>query len=683
MNRLRRLRGDQSGVVAIVVALILTVLLGMGALVLDLSQVRADRQLDKSLVDSAVRAGLGVLQAGPWTGICRAANYLLNNSPNFKGWDSGSTQFIQLGSPLNLLTSSPCLAPLTIPYKTLCLPGGILANNTWGKFTATANNGRYTVEIDSGYSMPDPRFPEDQLASTDDGSPLLGGCDNLAIIITQKPTTFFGGVLGGNTHITTIRSVGRISELTDGQYNPAVLLLEPHGCSVLTVSGNGTRVISQPYLDHPGVIQIDSADDQGGCSSNQSLLNGQSTTQNGVSVPSIMACSATTGVPSHGCNVATGNNASRIGIYALNWSHPAGDYVTSGPGTYGDTPAVRSAQSGRGPVDAIYRLTVKSLDATANAAIYGNSGMPPGCTSVSNNTCTANGLTWMVLQQSDCSSLATFSLLHPLWMTSQNIYFNCNLGVAANNTPLTGFILSSPNAYVVVNGSLSISTAAAILDPRAVYVGGSTSGPKIGLNVQNGGIFSLGDPVPGATCLASGVLKYSALVVGNGSFNLTSGGAVHMCQTFTYLANGFNTVPATDATGPCTCSGSGFSGYTGNLSVGSGSTVDWTAPNEVSGRRPTAQELATTTPFEDLALWTEAGGSGNTVNGGGSSQMTGVYFMPNANSFSLAGNSGANVYLSAQFIARTMGVTGGAVVNLVLNPFDSVPFVIYQLALVR
>jgi hypothetical protein len=30
-----------------------------------------------------------------------------------------------------------------------------------------------------------------------------------------------------------------------------------------------------------------------------------------------------------------------------------------------------------------------------------------------------------------------------------------------------------------------------------------------------------------------------------------------------------------------------------------------------------------------------------------------------------------------------MSVTGGATVNLTLNPFDSVPFIIYQLVLVR
>jgi hypothetical protein len=170
------------------------------------------------------------------------------------------------------------------------------------------------------------------------------------------------------------------------------------------------------------------------------------------------------------------------------------------------------------------------------------------------------------------------------------------------------------------------------------------------------------------------------MVVGNGSFNVGSSGAVHLCATFVFMASGYGKVPATDGTPPC---GSPCSGYLGTLTSGSGSHIDWSAPNLITNRRPTSTELQTTSPFEDVALWTEAGGNTNGVNGGGDSKMTGVYFIGNADSFTLAGNSGANVYLSAQFISTTMKVTGGAVVNLVLNPFDSIPFVVYELVLVR
>ena len=51
--------------------------------------------------------------------------------------------------------------------------------------------------------------------------------------------------------------------------------------------------------------------------------------------------------------------------------------------------------------------------------------------------------------------------------------------------------------------------------------------------------------------------------------------------------------------------------------------------------------------------------------------------------FNLAGNGLLPIYLSAQFIALSMKVTGGATVNLVPNPYDSIPTVIYNVLLVR
>jgi hypothetical protein len=63
--------------------------------------------------------------------------------------------------------------------------------------------------------------------------------------------------------------------------------------------------------------------------------------------------------------------------------------------------------------------------------------------------------------------------------------------------------------------------------------------------------------------------------------------------------------------------------------------------------------------------------------------MAGAFFLPNADAFNLAGNGSLPVYLSAQFIATSMKVTGGATVNLVPNPFDSIPTFVYNILLVR
>lgn len=687
MRVLRRARRDEGGVVLILTALAMTAMVTMVALVVDLAQLRTDRRINKSVADMSVRAGLGVLNLGPWSGVCRASEYLKANSPAFSSFDSGSEKWFQLAAPLSSLTSSPCLNTGSAPFIDLCLPAalGLPNTSTWGRLTATAGGGRFSIEIQSGYLMPDIRFPEDQAAVGDTGDPLKGACDNLVVIIKERRGPIFATVFGGGEKTTTIRSVGRISNLVSEEYSPALLLLEREGCGVLEVNSNNSRVIAQPYLDYAGVIQVDSAN-RSGCASNQAVLNGAATSGG----PSILACSAKTLNPTSGCNLALGNNPGRIGMYALNFQ-PPGAYTTSGPGTYGDVQAVRSARSGRDPLDQVYRENVRALDADSKSVITGNAGKPPGCSTVLNNKCTGNGVPWLVLQQADCDTLSTSNLVNffnpllpviPDRKLAQNIWFNCDLLVKNSLLPL---VLSGVDSYVVVTGTLKVDSTFAIVDPRTVFIGGTAAGNGIGLDIGNGGNFNVNNPSPTVDCVVPAVVKSTRMVVGNGEFKMGSGGVVHLCQTFVFMASGYDKVPATDGTVPCSTP---CSGYKGKIQVGSQAVVDWTAPNKIMGRRPTPVEVLLTSipapvsPYEDLALWTEAGGA-QAMSGGGNSQMTGVFFLGNADAFVLTGNSGANVSLSAQFITTRMKVTGGATVNLVLNPFDAVPVVVYEMALVR
>lgn len=664
-------RGDE-GVVLILTTVSITVIFAMLALVIDLGQLRTDRRVNKSVADMSARAGLGVLNLGPWSGVCRAEAYLKANSPAFSTFDAGSEKWFQLGQPLSQLTTSPCLNTSSAPFVTLCTPGILGAsNNTWGRLTATAGGGRFTIEIQSGYSMPDPRFSEDLVALADTGDPLDNGCDNLVVIIKERHTPEFTGVSGSDDQTTTIRSVGRISNLVSEEYSPALLLLERDGCNLLEVTGSNSRVFAQPYLTYSGVIQLDSAN-RGGCASNQAVLNGASTSGG----PAIVVCSARTFNPTPGCNLALGDKPSRIGMYSLNFQPPGAHGTTPYPTTYGDTAAIRGARSGRDPLDRVYRQNVVALDAEANSVITGNAGRPPGCPAVVLNACTGNGRTWVVLQQGDCNSYNAFFALDPTRRLAQNIWFNCDLNVN-NIAPL---VLSALDSYVVVTGKLDVTSTISIVDPRTVFIGGTDTGNARGLTIGNGGNFNLNNPVAGVDCLlAPPAVDTTRMVLGKGSLYMTSGGTAHLCHTFGYVASGYGKVPATDGTVPCS---NPCNNYSGKVSVGSGAIVDWIAPNQIVNRRPTTEEILTTNHFEDLGLWTEAGGA-QSMNGGGTGHMTGVYFLGNADAFTLTGGAGANVVLSAQFISRRMKVAGGATINLVLNPFDSVPVIVYQMALVR
>ena len=648
---------DEHGVTMVLYALCMTVVLIFAALVIDLAQLRTDRRVNKGVADAAARSALGVLAAGPWPGICRASAYLRTNA-GLPGFDAGSEQWYRMDSPSSPLATSPCTSPGTAPYVTPCASGEV---STWGKLTATADGGRYSIEIQSGYAMPDPRFAED--TGADSGDP----CENLSVIVRQTEPPIFAGVMDGGDRTTTVRSVGRLVLTVTTSPTPALLLLEQHRCSVLTVNSNDSRVVAQPSGGQAGSIHIDTAGDQGNCSSNQAALNGKGTS-NG---PSILACSASA-TPTAGCDASTVEKPSQIGIYGLNLTPPPSVHLTSGPGSYGDTEAVAADQVGRVVVDELYRAAVEDLDSSAKAVLSGP--RPPGCASVTGSSCTGTEGTWLVLQQPDCNSYGSFFAVAGR-AAAPRIWFNCNLDVHAG-----ALTLSAPSATAVITGALSVRSSFSMPEASRLYIGGRSGGDKVGLAVGNGGNLNLGNPTAGSSCPGTPTTRFAKVVVGNGSLNLGSGAAAHLCGVFVLLANGFDRVPDADGSAPCS---NPCNSYLGTLSVSSGALIDWSAPNLVRDRRPTDAELATDTPFEDLALWTEAGTNASGVSGGATSSMTGVFFLGNADSFNLAGNGAFEVSLSAQFIARRMVVTGGGVVNLVPNPFDSVPVVTSGVALVR
>lgn len=684
-GRWPRVRRDERGVALAIYAVALVALLTILSLVIDLSQMRLDRRVNKKRADSAATAAIGRLPSGcagtgdditcPWSAVCAARGYLAANSLPF---DANSEKWSTAAATPVVYATSPCANPAAAPYTTKCTPND---PTTWAKITATAGGGAISVEIRSGYVLPDPLFPEDAALTGDNSVDTgKGSCDQVAVILKHTEHALFGGIVRGGTKTTTIRSVGRLNKVANEEFVPSLLLLERKKCGVLTVSGSNTRVIAQPFQTYPGVIQIDSADNTGSCPS--PILSSQATSGG----PATVACSAdsrtagclTTANGSTGANVGTGTRPGRVGIYALNSTHPATDIASPYPSTYGDTQAVRSSRSGRKPVDDKYLTQLTSLDTTAKTVLAGTvSGSninPPGCTTVLLNSCTStDGTTWLVLRSTDCLTYSAFFLV-PGRTSAKNIWFDCDLAVT---TPLR---LTGLNSTIVVTKTLSVGGDFAVNDPRAFYVGGTGTGNGIGMSVS-GSTSTLRLDVGSANdCSGNGGVGHTTtVVVGNGSFKASSGGSSYLCQTFVYMANGFGKLgkplPCTDC-----------SGLLGSVDIGSGSVTTWTAPNEIHGRQPTKEELASTNPFEDLAFWTEAGGANSSnsgLTGGADTHLSGVYFMGNADPFTLTGNGSLPINLSAQFISTSMKVSGGAVLNLVPDPNDSVSVISFKVLLVR
>lgn len=651
---------DEHGVVAVLVVLIALSALLMVGLVLDGGQLRLDRRVSKGVTDMAARAGVARLAFGPWSGVCKAREFLLGNTKGFSGFDAGSETWSTVAG--GLIASDPCPAVAFAADAVPCSPN---APATWAKLQATAGSGRFTIEIQSGYALPDARFPSDA-GLGDTGVSDMGSCDNIAVILTERQESRFAQVNGPASTNVRVRSVGRLNATQTLDFIAALQLLERNKCNVLQVGGNGTRVIAQPYNTYPGTIQIDSAGDSGSCPS--PILNSQATSGG----PAVLACSVNSTNPD--CRPGTGTRPSRVGIYAINFNAPESVLSTGYPTTYGDTKAVASPRTGRKFTDLRYRANVEALDQDAKSVLTGNGGLPPGCSGVNllTSTCTGNGLTWLVVQ--DCSSLGTFFNAVLGRTAMQNIWFKCDLNVI---TPLA---LTANDSYIVVTGKMAVNSTFTISDPRKVYIGGEVAGNKIGLDLTGSGTLNMN--TGGATACSARTAPGHAnrLVVGNGALKIASGFTARMCQTFTFLASGFGRVPTTNGTLPC---GTACSTYSGTIEATAGASVDLSAPNEITGRLPEAAELMTTNPFEDIGLWVEAGGATNGLSGGAATKLRGVFFLPNADPFTLAGGGSLPIDLSAQFVSTSLKVQGGATVNLVPNPEDSIPVTIYTTLLVR
>src|SRR5690349_7064405 len=212
MHRFLSTRRDEHGAVAIIVALSLTGILVIVAMVLDFGLIRVDRQVDKSAADSATLAGLHALNGGdanprPFVGVCTAINYLRQNNDRFAGMlPTTGTWLKGNGAPWGVI--DPCNDPV---YKAkTCTPGD---NTSWAKFNwqGTQDGKPLHVIIQSGYLLSGTSgFSEDSLAAASaENDDSAQGCDQLAVLVIQTREPGLGSLATKSDLATAIRSVGR------------------------------------------------------------------------------------------------------------------------------------------------------------------------------------------------------------------------------------------------------------------------------------------------------------------------------------------------------------------------------------------------------------------------------------------------------------------------------------------
>lgn len=254
---MKRARSDE-GAYAVLYALLVVVLLGMAALAVDISALRADKRDSRTAADTASLAGAADLGIGPWTprAACETAwTYVWAN--------------LSIGAP----SSSPCGAfDALVPSCPSSLPPvrspeykGIVIEFTW-PVTLSSPLMAKPDGLASGTRTSDPSF---------DGS--TPGCDRLGVAILRKRTLGLASGFGISSGVTTAASVARkTTNPGSDEFTYPLVVLDPHGCAVLGVGGTNANLLvtngGAAYPSVAGRIAVDSDGAARSCNRNDSIL---------------------------------------------------------------------------------------------------------------------------------------------------------------------------------------------------------------------------------------------------------------------------------------------------------------------------------------------------------------------------------------------------------------------------
>jgi hypothetical protein len=637
--RLRR--ADETGVVAIMVALSLVALLVVAALVANRGLAREHKVANKSYTDASAAAGIRNLDPGdglsrPWVGVCAAVAYLRVNDPQLaamsSSWHTGAGVIVGI---------DPCAAG-SLLLSAICTNN---SPSTWGWYTGTA--GDLTVDVKSGYATPDPAF--DASGSGDNSA--TGGCDQLAVIIHQTEAPGLGKVAAGSGNIVTaVRSVARMTAASGGNASAALLILERTDCPAISVNSNNTFIEVKGFGAAPGVIHSDSNGTGPACLPTLPAIYGKF-----AGPPGISARQSETGNPLLPGLITTVAGSGAAGAVPANASDGSSKVCAENatPAAPSSSPptscgaAGGRALSGRGVVDRRYNSANNVGVQGAMATAFGQFSL-----TATQAALAANGYTVL---PGGCNQLAGSSAL-------VKVYVDCPGGITFKNFTFTNA------TQIVFNGDVKLSSGNTLSMPNVtrLYIKGSTA-TNGGLQLMGTFNFNLGGS---STCAGRTSAANAQIVVGTGSFAGGAQSTFHLCQTTVLMYNQLTWASCPVPNAPV--SGVGSAPYdnaacNGYVDVNAGGAMDWSAPNKFGALAGPADWANT---LEDLALWTEASHT-SSIGGGASMTITGVFFLPNANPFTISGHGNQTIAANAQFVARKLQVQGQGTLYMRPNPSDS------------
>lgn len=253
----QRPKGDD-GAYAILYGLLLMVVLGVAAIVVDLAAMREDRRSSRLASDSAVVAGARFLDplttVNPEQACIEALGYVDTNL----GLDPALPT-----TPCSVFAGKTCE---TSALQATSTSEGVTVTVTWPVMQDSPLLVNPDVQGDAGAQTVD----ED----VDGGA--ADACQRLGVTVSQIHEQFLAGLFGASDTATTVSSVARAAIVPGGPQALAALnVLNQTTCNAVRTSGQGfiqvNGVTDDDGEEFPGIISVESSgrDSGGNCPNNR------------------------------------------------------------------------------------------------------------------------------------------------------------------------------------------------------------------------------------------------------------------------------------------------------------------------------------------------------------------------------------------------------------------------------
>jgi Flp pilus assembly protein TadG len=622
------LRRREDGVYAVLFALLLTVFVGVVAIVIDIGLLRHDRRTDKLASDAAAIAGatrLGQsLQPDPQAACKAAVSYILQN----------------LGSPSGTIDCGSFPVPGGSGYSS-CPTTAATASGT-----LTGNGGTYAVTITWPVFDSDPLMAPDirpasssltQPVVPDDGTP----CSRLGVTVQHSRAMLFAGVFGDSTSDTANHSVSRTRiGFGNGGIAAPLVVLDPTSCNALTAEGGGgVQIIANG--DVPGLIAVNSDGTGSNCNGGATAINSNSISGSNSQIWSWDSATSKAAILSYAITAGNAGKSFNPAQVTCPASNPPSGPLCPGP----------TGLSGQ-----ISRLYF--IDNQYNCTVAGAGGCPASDPSAAisqlrsfvRSGFSASGATapagFYVVQGNECTN--------PQATYPGNVYVDCtanNGGFTVENNKTVdftgGIVVFAGDVKVKASGCLLFNTPAADVTTACTTTNASTA------RAQDGPVVFLAGQLDVSSTNSSFIAPQTFVMQGDCTFDGTS------CST----------TPANV-----------------NLQTSGTGNIVWSAPLGPKASCTSGSSSAAPSPacFANLALWNEyltTSSTPDTVSGQAALFLQGTFFTPNAQ-FVLSGGSGTNIR-SAQFVTGRLDVHGGALLTMMPDAAHTNPPPLLTAALIR